>query len=194
MDRTERSVPPEDVTMLVQAVRAGEPGALDRLMPHIYDELHQLAHRELRRRGGTLQTTELLHDAYLKLADQTRLGVEDRSHFMALAATAMRHILVDFARARQTQKRGGDRQRVTLSDLGATSGESWDDLVALHDALERLERHDDRMSRVVECRYFGGMTVPETAEALGIAPRTVDRAWQKAKLWLYREMQGQGPQ
>lgn len=190
MDRTEASVPPEDVTALVQALRAGEPGALDRLMPHIYDELHQLAHRELRRRGGHLQTTELLHDAYLKLVDQTRLSVEDRSHFMALAATAMRHILVDFARARQTQKRGGDWQRVTMRDVGAAPGEGWDDLVALHDALERLSHHDERMARVVECRYFGGLTVEETASALGIAPRTVDRAWQKAKLWLYREMQG----
>ena len=191
MDPAEPSGSLEDVTGLVRALREGDPGALDRLMPHIYDELHRIAHRELRRRGGaSLQTTELLHDAYLKLVDQTRLDVEDRSHFMALAATAMRHILVDFARARQTQKRGGNWQRISLRDVGATPGEGWDDVVALHDALERLERHDDRMCRVVECRYFGGMTVPETAAALGIAPRTVDRTWQKAKLWLYREMQG----
>jgi RNA polymerase sigma factor (TIGR02999 family) len=191
VDPAESSGTSEDVTRLVQALREGDPGALNRLMPHIYEELHRIAHRELRRRrGASLQTTELLHDAYVKLVDQTRLEVEDRSHFMALAATAMRHILVDIARARHTQKRGGNWQRISLTDVGVTPGEGWEDIMALHAALERLEGFDERMCRVVECRYFGGLTVEETASALGIAPRTVDRAWQKAKLWLYREMMG----
>lgn len=183
--------PSDDTTELLLALREGEHGALDRLVPHVYDELHRIAHRELSRRGsgGTLCTTGLLHEAYLKLVDQTSVEVEDRAHFLALAATAMRHIVIDYARSKRTRKRGGGWRRVSLDDAVPASEERFDEMVELDEALGRLERFDRRLCKVVECRFFGGMTVAETATALGVAPRTVDRAWQKAKAWLYREMQ-----
>lgn len=180
----------DDTTELLLALRGGDRTALDRLLPHVYEELHRIAHRELARRGGNeaLRTTGLLHEAYLKLVDHARLDVESRSHFLAVAATAMRHILIDYARARQTQKRGGAWRRISLDEGPATADARLEELIDLDDALGRLERFDDRLARVVECRFFGGMTVDETATALDVSPRTVDRAWQKAKAWLYREM------
>lgn len=180
----------DDTTELLLALRDGDRRALDRLVPQVYDELHRMAHRELARRGGraTLRTTGLLHEAYLKLVDSTRVQVDDRAHFFALAATAMRHIVIDHARARRTQKRGGSWRRVSFDDGLADPEKRFDEALELDDALRRLERFDERLCRVVECRFFGGMTVEETAAALGVAPRTVDRAWQKAKAWLYREI------
>jgi RNA polymerase sigma factor (TIGR02999 family) len=182
--------PREDTTDLLRAVGDGDREALDRLMPRMYDELHAIAHRELarRRRGAVLRTTGLLHEAYLKLVDQSRVRAEDRSHFLALSATAMRHILIDHARSRATRRRGGDLRRISLADDIAVVDHRLDELIELDDALARLERFDPRLARVVECRFFGGLTVQETASALGMAPRTVDRAWQKAKGWLYREI------
>lgn len=180
----------DDTTSLLLAVKQGDREALDRLLPHVYEELHRIAHRELARRGaaGGLRTTGLLHEAYIKLVDHARLDVEDRAHFLAIAATAMRHILVDSARARRTQKRGGGWQRICLEQLPGVTEERFEEMIELDEALSRLERFDQRLCRVVECRFFGGMTVRETATALGVSPRTVDRAWQKAKAWLYREM------
>lgn len=180
----------DDTTELLLALREGDRDALDGLMPRLYDELHAIAHRELSRQGGvaTLRTTGLLHEAYLKLVDQTRVQVEDRAHFLALAATAMRHIVIDYARSRRTQKRGGGWQRISLDRAVPASEDRFDEMIELDEALERLERFDRRLCKVVECRFFGGMTVSETASALGVSPRTVDRAWQKAKAWLHREI------
>lgn len=180
----------EGTTELLLALRRGDHRALDRLMPRVYDELHRIAHRELGRRrpGGTLRTSGLVHEAYLKLVDQTRVEVEDRAHFLALAATAMRHIVIDYARRQRTRKRGGDWQRISLDASVPASEERFAELLELDEALRRLERFDERLRKVVECRFFGGMTVQETAVALDVAPRTVDRAWRKAKAWLYREM------
>jgi len=185
---------PDDTTELFKALRGGDRRALDRLMPRVYDELHRIAHRELTRRGGggTLPTTGLVHEVYLKLVDQTRIEVDDRAHFLALAATAMRHIVIDYARARGTQKRGGRWRRISLDDAMLASEERLAEVVELDEALKRLEQFDERLCKVVECRFFGGMGVEETATALGVAPRTVDRAWQKAKAWLYREMREAG--
>lgn len=179
-----------DTTELLLALRRGEDGALDRLVPHVYDELHRIAHRELSRRGGdgTLRTTGLLHEAYLKLVDQSRVEVDDRGHFLALAATAMRHVVIDRARARAAQKRGGDWRRITFEDALSASVREPEGLIALDGAMTRLRRFEERLFRVVECRFFGGLTVGETASALGIAPRTVDRDWARAKAWLYREL------
>ena len=179
----------EDTTGLLLALREGDRTALDRLVPRVYDALHRIAHRELRRRqGDALRTTGLVHEAYLKLVDQTRVEVEDRAHFLALAATAMRHIIIDHARKRRTQKRGGQWRRISLDGAVPASEARFDELIELDDALERLARFDERLCQVVECRFFGGMTVEETAAALDVAPRTVDRAWIKAKAWLSREI------
>lgn len=180
----------EDTTELLLTLRGGDRSALDRLMPRVYDTLHRIAHRELARRGGgsTLRTTGLVHEAYLKLVDQSRVEVEDRAHFLALAATAMRHIVIDYARRRGAKKRGGDRRRISLKEAVPTTEDRIDDILDLDAALTRLERFDDRLCKVVECRFFAGLTVEETAAALGISPRTVNRAWQKARAWLYREM------
>lgn len=182
--------PVQDTTELLLALRRGDRQALDRLVPRVYQELHAIAHRELARRGrpNTLGTTGLVHEVYLKLVDQARVDVADRAHFLALAATAMRHILIDYARRQRTLKRGGSWQRVSLDGASVTSDDRLQDLLDLDDALKRLERFDTRLCKVVECRFFGGMTVEETAVALEISPRTVDRAWQKAKAWLYREI------
>lgn len=184
---------PEDITGLLKALRKGDSGALDRLLPLVYDELHRIAHRELSRRGAgaTLRTTGLLHEAYVKLADQSSVEVEDRAHFLALAATAMRHIIIDYARAQRTLKRGGAWRRISLDETVPATEDRLDQVIELDEALERLARFDRRLCKVVECRFFGGMTVQETAAALGIAPRSVDRSWQKAKAWLLREM-GEG--
>lgn len=180
---------PDETTELLLSLGEGDRRALDRLMPKVYDELHRIAHRELARRGRqTLRTTGLLHEAYVKLVDQSRVDVEDRAHFLALAAKAMRHIVIDHARKRGTQKRGGGWRRISLDDAIPTAGERMAELVELDEALRRLERFDARLCKVVECRFFGGLTVPETAATLGVAPRTVDRAWRKAKAWLYREI------
>ena len=179
-----------DTTELRLAMRTGARGAHDRLVTRLYDELRAIAHRELRRRAGGpgFGTTALLHEAYLKLIDQTRVDVVDRAHYLALSATAMRHILVDQARSRRARKRGGGWRRVPLEDALTADGGRFDELVEINDALTRLERFDRRLGQVVECRYFGGLTVAETAAALDLAPRTVDRAWRKARAWLSREL------
>lgn len=174
---------------------AGDPAALGDVFPRIYDELRRLAHFQLLREsdGHTLNTTALVHEAYIRLNGQTRVQWQDRAHFMAVAATAMRRILVDHARRRQTAKRGGPRQRVPLDSLDLPAEDRAHLLVALDDALRALSELDARQARVVECRFFGGMTEDETARALGIGLRTVKRDWARARSWLYSEIYGDEP-
>ena len=166
--------------------------ALAPLVPIVYEELRRIARRQLRneRTGHTLTTTALVHESYLKLAEQTRAAFHDRAHFLAVAAQAMRRILIDYARGHRASRRGGDQQRIDLDDATLAAVEQSESLIALHEALERLEKLDPRQSRVVEYRFFGGMTEQETATALGVTERTVRRDWIKAKLWLYAELQG----
>ena len=163
---------------------------LTEAFPVIYQELRRLAHRNLQKEpsGHTLATTDLVHEAYLKLRDQTRVEWKSRAHFMAVAATAMRRILVDHARRRQTAKHGGGLQRVRIEAAGIATAERADLVVALDGALDRLRHLDARQAKVVECHFFGGMTMDETAEALDIGLRTAKRDWAKAKSWLYREI------
>ncbi len=166
------------------------PRDVDALLPLVYDELRRIAHRQLRaeRTDHTLSTTALVHEAYVKLADQTRAQWNDRAHFFAVAAVAMRRILVDYARKRQAEKRGGGVRPVTLDDAAALIEDRADALLAVDEALTRLAGIDERLSRVVECRFFGGLTEEETATALRVTARTVRRDWVKAKGWLYQEL------
>ncbi len=179
-----------DITGLLLAWRAGDRDALDRLFPLVYEELRGIAHRQLRGEHPerSLGTTGLVHEAYLKLVDQTRVQWVDRAHFFAVAARAMRRILVDQARRRGALKRGGAPKRVSLSDVPVAIEQRADTLVALDEALTELAGVDERLSRVVECRFFGGLTEEETAEALGVTARTVRRDWTKAKGWLQRAL------
>jgi RNA polymerase sigma factor (TIGR02999 family) len=182
---------------LLEAVARGDRDALNALFPLVYDELSLLAHRHRQKWDGdlTLNTTALVHEAYLKIAGQKRLPAESRAHFVAVAAKAMRHILCNYARDRRRQKRGGAVQHVALepaSDLAAAldlSVAQTDTLAALDDALQRLEQVAERQSRVVECRFFGGMSVEDAAVALGVSARSVKRDWNFARAWLRREMQ-----
>jgi RNA polymerase sigma factor (TIGR02999 family) len=177
-------------TDLLLRASAGRPDAVDGMFPVVYDELRRLAHRHLSGEPGarTLGTTELVHEAYLRLIDQTRVQWNDRAHFLAVAAMAMRRILVDRARSRQTLKRGGARVSVPLELVDLSADDRAELLVALDEALDRLRALDERQARVVECRFFGGMTEEETAEALGIGLRTAKRDWAKARSWLYTEL------
>lgn len=182
----------QTVTDALAAARSGGPAALDRLFPLVYQELCRLAHRQLGQEvsGHTLSTTALVHEAYLKLVGQTGAPWQDRAYFFAVAATAMRRILVDHARRHHAARRGGaDRTRVELDDVEIAVTERAAEIVALDDALQRLADLDPRQAKVVECRYFAGLTEAETAEALGISVRTVAREWLTAKGWLYRELQ-----
>lgn len=164
--------------------------ALERLVPAVYDELRRVAHRHLAREatGHTLTTTDLVHQAYLQLAGQTSTQWRNESHFMAVAAIAMRRILVDHARAHASGKRGGTLRRVPIETIDLAASERAELVVALDEALERLRHLDARQARIVECRFFGGMTEEETADALEIGVRTVRRDWTKARSWLYQEI------
>ena len=179
-----------DITAQLRAWGAGEQTARETLFPLVYDELRRIAHRQLQRewQGHTLDTTALVHEAYLKLVDQTHAGFTDRAHFFAVAANAMRRILVDYARRYLAEKRGAAPRRVTLTDDMLIAEERADTLLALDEALRELGRIDERLSRVVECRFFGGLTEQETAEVLGVTARTVRRDWTKAKGWLLRTL------
>lgn len=179
------------VTELLHQAGAGDPTAAAAVFPLVYDELRQLAHRQLRREssGHSLNTTALVHEAYLKLVEQTRAQIRDRAHFFAVAATAMRRILVDHARRHGAAKRGAGAKRVPLEMVdGLAPDERADLLVALDTALVRLAALDARQAKVVECRFFGGLTEEETAEALGTSTRTVKRDWAKARSWLYQAL------
>jgi len=182
-----------EVTRLLAAAGRGDERALDRLVPLVYDELRGIAARRMaaERNGHTLTTTALVHEAYLELAGLDRIEWKNRAQFFAIAARLMRRILVDHAVRRGAQKRGGDRTRVTLDRVAgalAVGPEHDADLLALDDALARLEDEDGRLARVVECRFFGGMTIEETAAALEISPATVKRDWALARAWLNREL------
>ena len=178
----------DDITALLLAWRGGDHAAFDRLFPAVYEELRGIAHRQLRRErpDHTLGTTALVHEAYFKLVDQTRAQWEDRAHFFAVAASAMRRILVGYARRHRAVKRSG--KQVTLDDATLIADERADTLLALDEALAQLADVDERLARVVECRFFGGLTEEETAEALGVTARTVRRDWVKAKGWLYQAL------
>jgi RNA polymerase sigma factor (TIGR02999 family) len=174
---------------VLEALRSGRREALDQLIVVLYDELREVAHRHRVARDGpaTLATTALVHEAYLKLVDQSRAQWHDRAHFLALAAVAMRHILADRARARVAAKRGGARAAVTFDDETVAADTDPEILLQINDALDRLGEIDERLARVVEYRFFGGMTNEEISEALGITVRTVERDWAKARMVL-REM------
>jgi RNA polymerase sigma factor (TIGR02999 family) len=186
----------EDVTRLLLAWRAGDQEARDQLMAAVYDELRRRAAGYLRRErpGHALQATALVHEAYLKLVDQDRVAWQNRAHFMAVAANIMRRILVDHARAERSQKRGGAGQRITLADDLASAGPRELELLELEDALQELAGLDPQQARVVELRYFGGLSIEETGQALDISPATVKREWTMARAWLHRRLQsGQAP-
>ena len=178
---------PQDVTQLLLDWGNGNQAALERLTPLVERELHKLAHHYMRREnpGHTLQTTALVNEVYLKLIDQRHVHWKNRAHFFALSAKLMRRILVDHARARKYAKRGGAGQRISFDEAFVVSPERSADLVALDEALDKLNAIDERKSKVVELRFFGGLTVEETAEALHISPPTVMREWSMAKAWLY---------
>ncbi len=180
------SPPPGAATDLVLQLAQGDQHTVDQLLPLVYNELHRLAQRYMSRErtDHTLTTTALVHEVYLRLVDQTRATWQDRSHFLAVAAIGMRRILVEHARRRNGARRGGERRRVSLSQLSIAQEDSAETLLALNDALERLGAVSPRLVRVVECRYFLGLTEQETAAALGVTDRTVRRDWIKAKGWL----------
>jgi len=189
---TEPSVP-QPVTLLLQSWRAGDQTALDQLLPLVHAELHQLAQRLMRREnpGHAWQTTELISEAYLRLVGQSEVEWRSRTHFFAVAAQVMRHLLVDHARSQQCVRHGGQAQRLSLDEVekALVAPDRSTALLVLDEALDRLANFDAQKSRIVELRYFGGLTVDEVAEVLGIAAITVKREWARAKLWLHREMQ-----
>ena len=178
------------ITTLLDEHNGGNPGALDELLPLVYDEMRRLAHHRIRRERSnhTLNTTDLVHEAYLKLVRFNRIDWQDRNHFFAIASSMMRNVLVDHAVKRKAQKRGGDQEDLPLRDSDAASEVNLDNVLAVHQALERLSEVDERKVRVVECRFFGGLTIEETADALGISSSTVGRDWQVARAWLHREL------
>ena len=185
-----------NVTELLESWREGDPSALTRLTPLIYSELRRIAHRYTQReaQGHTLQTTALVNEAYLRLAKQEKANWQDHNHFFAATAQVMRHILIDHARRRRYFKHGGDLQRVPLDDALQISEQRADELIALDEALSELselKEIDARKHRVVEMRYFGGLSLEETATALGVSEMTVRRDWRAAKAWLYRRVNGE---
>ena len=188
--------PPDEVSQLLRAWNNGDQGALDRLMPLVYDELRRMAKRYLGRHqpGGTLQTTALIHEAYVRLAGQRPKRWHNRSHFFAVGAQAMRHILVDYARSRRSAKRGGGERALSLDEALLVTDERAAELVALDEALTELAALHPRQSRVVECRFFGGLTAEETAEVLQVSPDTILRDWRMAKAWLRQAVSREGRQ
>ena len=183
-------VPPLQITQLLVEWGKGDRAALDRIMPLVHNELHRIAHRYMNRErpGHTLQTSAVVNEAYLRLIDQQSVKWQNRAHFFGIAAQMMRRILVDYARKHNYAKRGGGALHVSLNEAAARSNKRTADVIALDEALTALEAIDVQQSRVVELRFFGGLTIKETAEALGISVDMVKREWNTAKGWLYREM------
>ncbi len=179
-----------DVTQLLHRCRAGEDDALEQLLPLVYDELHRIAEQRMRAERGdhTLQATALVHEAWLKLVDQREQNWNDRGHFLAIAATAMRRILVNHAHARRAAKRGGERQRITLDASAAVLEEKADDMLALDEALTRMAVEFPDKARIVELSFFAGLTHAEIADVLGVSTRTVERGWRLARAWLRRDL------
>ncbi|HEX9424435.1 MAG TPA: sigma-70 family RNA polymerase sigma factor [Pyrinomonadaceae bacterium] len=182
--------PTHEVTRLLLAWSDGDQSALEQLVPLVYDELHRLAAHYMsgERAGHMLQTTALVNEAYMRLVDWKDVRWQNRAHFFGVAAQVMRRVLVDFARARQSAKRGGELRRVSLAEGAVVSEKEGADFIALDEALESLAAMDPRKSRVVELRFFGGLSVEETAEVLKVSPRTVMREWSFAQAWLHREL------
>lgn len=179
-----------DITARLRAYRGGGGSALVSVFPEVYDELRRIAHRQLRRRrpDQTLNTTALVNEAYLKLVDQTRAEYRDRGHFFAVAATAMRHIIIDYARERRASKRGGGRPHLNIDETPIGVEQQLDFLLAIDRSLDKLAGLNERLTRVVECRYFAGLTEVETADALGVSRPTVQRDWLKARAFLKGEL------
>lgn len=187
----EESQPEEgQLTRLLASCSDGDEDAFDRLIPLVYADLRAIAHRRMRseRSGHTLDTTAVVHEAYLQLINQATATWRDRAHFFAVASRVIRHVLIDYARRRDAVKRGGGRLRVPLRDGMAGEEPRTVDLLAVDEALAELAEHDERMARVVECRFFGGMTMAETAEAIGVSQRTAERDWTRARAHLYRTL------
>ena len=183
-----------DVTRLLIQLKQGEDGVYDRLYPLIYDELRRIAymHMNRQRKDHILSRTELVHEAYLKMIDQTRIDFTDRHHFLAIASRCMRQILIDYARKRNAQKRGGRNKDLTFIDeLFESQDKKAQELIDIDEALNRLARLNERLCRVVEMRFFGEMTIEETARALEVSESTVKRDWMKARGWLYKELKNQ---
>jgi RNA polymerase sigma factor (TIGR02999 family) len=181
---------PQQISQLLVAWSNGDQAAIDQLMPLVYKELRRMAKRYMagQPQGHTLQTTALIHEAYLRLVGQEGKRWQNRAHFFGVAAQAMRHILVDYARGRHTVKRGGEARAVSLDEAALVTKGQASEMVALDDALSRLAELAPRQSRVVELRYFGGMSVGEAAEVLKVSPETIMRDWRMAKAWLLREL------
>jgi len=179
------------ISLLLINWSKGDDYALEQLMPLVYDELRRMARNYMRRQpsGHTFQTTDLIHEAYVKIAGGEQRNWQSRSHFFGVAAKAMRHILVDYARSKHNQKRGGWQERVTLAENMRTTNQSSDDIMALDEALNRLSVLDDRKVRVVEMKFFAGLNVAEIADVLKVSPETVKRDWGFAQTWLLRELQ-----
>ena len=187
----------ESVTRLLKALQDGDESALDDLFVQVYDELHSMAHNKRRNWIGkdyTLNTTALVHEAYIKLMEHSVHDWNSRAHFMGVAAKAMRHILINYAEKRRTKKRGGDvkkvsleEERTTIDDVIDMSDEQADKLLAIETAIKKLEKNNERQVRIIECKFFGGMTNEETAETIGVSKATVKRDWAMAQAWLHRE-------
>lgn len=188
-----KALAPGETTRLLTEWRAGDQTAFDRLLPIVYDELRQLASHYMRaeRADHLLQTTALVHEAYLRLVDNRQASFETRSHFFAVAAQVMRHVLVDYARGRRRAKRGGGAPAVSLDDVAVISDERAEEVIAVDAALENLMSFDLRKGRIFELRHFGGLSVEEAAQVLKVSPATVARDWRMAKAWLRRAISGE---
>jgi len=185
---------PGQITQLLARARSGDQSAMDELMPLVYEALKRISRRQLRQRGAqqTLCTTDLVHEAYMRLTPGTEVDWEDRAHFFGVASRAMRQVLMDRARRQAAEKRGGDRTPITFTDRHARLQVRWDELLALDQALDRLNRRSERLARVVELRFFGGLMEREIATLLGVSTRTIERDWVKARLFLHRELYPNG--
>ena len=183
-------VPSHEITERLRLAQQGDRAALDEVFTLVYDELHRLAQAQRRRWSGdnTLDTTALVHEAYLKLTDQREVSWNDSGHFLAVAARAMRHLLVNYAERRRTAKRGGDTVTVSIDEFNPVNEEVADEVIALHEALNQLAEVSERQVNVVEARFFTGLSIEETANALAVSPATVKRDWQLASAWLHREI------
>ena len=189
MSKVELSSERSRTTALLSTYDPGKPPSVDELFPVIYDELRRMAHRELAKLGGsTIPTTALVHEAYLKLVDDTKVSSNGRAYFFASAARAMRHVLVDRARHRNSKKRGSGKANLNINDVEIAVDDFASELLDLDEMLTKLAKKNARQARIVECRFFGGMTVEETAEALGVGVRTVGSDWALARSWLYRRL------
>jgi RNA polymerase sigma factor (TIGR02999 family) len=186
---------PDEITALLHAHAAGDAAALEKLLPLVYGELRRIARQRMRREraGHTLAATELVHEAFLKLVPVERVDWRSRAHFFAIASRAMRHVLVDHAVRKGAAKRGAGAPVLTIEDADATTERPLDDLIALSEALSRLERLDARQAQVLECRFFGGLSLDETAEALNTSAATVSRDWTFARAWLHKELSTMDP-